>query len=259
MEMINNLKRNNVKNKLHLEWLLPMLLHPGKTLQTILSDEKPNWLTPLLGLSLLGIIEAVVSGPIKKMAIQMGSNLPPDFEYYSAEQQQQFMNAQASQTSPLFLYVFPVLSSLAVIWISWFLLKSILHLSLTLSGSRGKSVLSSNLVGWASVPLMLRSLVRIFALLISQSLISARGLSGLVDVSTGAGMFFSSLLALIDIYFIWQVILILLGSEKISGLSRSKAWTAAILSVLILMLLMALPGFLSAKLSGLSLTRMFYF
>lgn len=259
MEENNNARKNSLKSKLHPEWLLPMLMRPKKTLQMILSDEKPKWLTPLLGLSLLGMIEVVVSGPIKKLAIQMGANLPPDFEYYSAEQQQQFMNAQASQTSPLFLYIFPILTTMAVIWISWFLLKSLLHLSLTLAGSRGKSVLSSNLVGWASVPLMLRSIVRILALLISQSLISARGLSGLVNAANGAGMFFAALLALVDIYFIWQVVLILLGTEQISGLPRSKAWGAAIVSVLILMLLMALPGFLSARMSGLSLSRMFYF
>lgn len=259
MEENNIAKSNNHKNKLHFEWLLPIILHPKKTLQAIVSEEKPNWLTPLLGLSVLGIIEAIIAGPIKRLAIEMGTNLPPDFQYYSAEQQQQFMNAQASQTSPLFLYVFPILGSLAVIWISWFLLKSLLHLSLTLSGSRSKSVLSANLVGWAGVPLMLRSIVRILAMLFSRTLITSHGLSGLVAGATGAGMFFSALLGLVDLYFIWQVILILIGAEQISGLTRKKAWLAAIIAVVIFMLIMALPGFLSAKLSGISFTQMFYF
>lgn len=259
MEENNRTRQNNHKNKIHFEWILPILYRPRKTLAAVLAEDKPNWLTPLLGLSILGIVEAVVAGPIKKLAIQMGTNLPPDFQYYSAEQQQQFLNAQASQTSPLFLYVFPILGALAAIWITWFLFKSLLHLSLTLSGSRGKSVLSSNLVGWSTVPLMLRSVVHILAMLFSHSLITSRGLSGLVDASNGAGMFFSALLGLIDLYFIWQVILVLLGSVQVSGLTRSKAWIASGIAILILLLILALPGFISARMSGISFTRMFFF
>jgi len=66
------------------------------------------------------------------------------------------------------------------------------------------------------------------------------------------------LLALIDLYFIWQVVLILIGSEKISSLPRLKAWGAALVAVVILLLLQALPAFIGMQLNGLSFTRMFF-
>lgn len=245
-------------NTLHFDWLLRFLVRPKKTLDMILGEEKANWQTPLLVLAIAGILESFAAGPIKKAAIEMGANLPPGYEYYSPEQQQQFMQAQASQSSPLFLYIFPILGMLLGILITWFLLRSLLHLSLTLAGSRGKSILSGNLAAWSTLPLAIRSLVRFAAMLATKSLISAKGLSGLITPATSAGHFTSALLALIDLYFIWQVVLILIGSEKISSLPRIKAWGASLVAIAILLLLQALPGFLSGKLSGLSMTRMFF-
>jgi len=94
------------------------------------------------------------------------------------------MQAQASQSSPLFLYVFPILGLLLGILVTWFLLRSLLHLSLTLAGSRGKSILSGNLAGWSTMPLIFRSLVRIVAMLTTKTAISAKGLSGLITSTT---------------------------------------------------------------------------
>lgn len=258
MDTTNNVTLAKPRNRLRLEWLPQLVIKPKKTLEMILGENRSNWQTPLLILAIAGMLEAFVAGPIKKAAIEMGTNLPPGFEYYSPEQQQQFMQAQASQSSPLFLYVFPILGLLLGILISWFLLRSLLHLSLTLAGSRGKSVLSGNLAAWSTMPLIFRSLVRIIAMLATKSVISAKGLSGLVIASTGAGHFLAAFLALIDLYFIWQVVLILIGSEKISALPRVKAWGASLAAIVILLLLQALPGFLSAQLSGLSMTRMFF-
>lgn len=258
MDTTNNVTLVKPVNRLHLDWLLKLAIRPKKTLEQILSGNKANWQTPLLVLAVADMLEAIVAGPIKKAAIEMGTNLPPGFEYYSPEQQQQFMQAQASQSSMLFLYVFPILGLLLGILISWFLLRSLLHLSLTLAGSREKSMLSGNLAAWSTMPLIFRSLVRIIAMLATRSVISAKGLSGLVTASNGAGQFLAAFMALIDLYFIWQVVLILIGSEKISALPRLKAWGASLVAIVILLLLQALPGFLSAQLSGLSMTRMFF-
>jgi len=246
------------KNKLRFDWLTQILVKPKRTLDAILDEPKPNGLTPLLALGVIGFIEILVAGPIKKLAIQMGTNVPPGFEYYSPEQQQQFLQAQASQTSPLFLYVFPTLGLIIGILLTWFLLRSILHLSLTMAGSRGKSLLSGNLAAWSFTPLILRSVVRSIAMLATKSTISVTGLSSLITPTNGLGQFAYAFLALIDIFLLWQVVLVFIGSEKISNLHRSKAWGVSALAFFILLLLLALPGFIGAQLSGLSFTRMFF-
>ena len=50
---------------------------------------------------MLIILSVMIAAPIQRNIIQMGMNIPDDFQYYSEEQQTQFMNAQANRTSPL--------------------------------------------------------------------------------------------------------------------------------------------------------------
>ncbi len=259
-ETILEPKNNKKKITFHFEWVLPSFVKPKSTLHTITKQEKSVWLTPLLVLSALIVIAVLISAPIQRNIIQMGMNIPENFQYFSAEQQAQFMSAQANRTSPLFLYVFPILTRVGGLWISWFLLSSLLHLSLTLSGSRAANTRSYNLAGWSFLPIGLRVVVQIVAMLISQSVISAPGLSGFVAADAkGVAAFFGALLGLIDIFFVWQVVLLFLGSIPLSGLAKSKAWTATGISVFILMLLQSIPGFLSQALSGLSMSTPFYF
>ena len=129
------LKLHEKKQNWHFDWLLSLLIKPRATVRAINEQQKNIWLTPLLFISVLSILVVLVAAPIRRNTIQMGLTTPPDFQYYSPEQQAQFYTAQATQTSPLFLYVFPVVFGLVSIWLSWFLLSSILHLVLTLTGS----------------------------------------------------------------------------------------------------------------------------
>lgn len=257
---VTDIKEKPKKNQFHFEWILPVIFRPRKTVETITSQEKPVWLTPLLVVSVLIILATLVAGPIKRNIIQMGLNTPENFQYYSAEQQAQFMSAQANRTSPLFLYVFPIATSLAGLWVSWFLLSSLLHLSLTLAGSRAQNIRSYNLAGWSLLPIGVRYLVRIVAMLVTKTVISNPGLSGFITGDLkGFTAFAAALLGLIDLYFIWQIILLLVGVRPLSGLKRSKAWMATAVSLLILVLLQAVPGFLSSALGGLTTSTPFFF
>ena len=133
---VNSNGKKSRKIPLRFEWVLPLFIKPRKTISTIVEQDKPAWLTPLLILSALLLITVLVSGPIRLQQIQSGATLPQDFQYYSEADQQKFLTAQATQSSPLFVYVFPFLSGMLKLWISWFLLGSLLYLSLTLAGSK---------------------------------------------------------------------------------------------------------------------------
>lgn len=259
MALNHNGTKNN-KQTLNFKWILPLFTKPMKTTGEIVAQEKPVWLTPLLILSVLALVVVLVAAPIQRMQSQMGAELPPDFQYYSPEMQDQYFQAQSNQTSPLFVYVFPLLSGLLKIWIPWFLLSVILYLSLTLAGSRASSTRFYNLVSWAMLPFAVRMLVQIAVMLFSRSLLTAPGLAGFIDSETsGASAYFRSLLGFIDIYFILQVILLILGAVQLSGLTRTKAVAATLISLFILLFLSAIPGLLSSALSGLSLRGGFYF
>jgi hypothetical protein len=253
-------QKNGKKNSLHFDWLLPTLFRPRSTIQNIVASDKSSWLSPLLVVSFLIILATLIAAPIRRNVIQMGLAVPVDFQYYSTEQQTAFLEAQASQTSPLFLYVFPILIGLASLWAAWFILSSMLHLSLTLTGSRASSIRSFNLAGWSFLPLAIRQLVRILAMIFSKTLIASPGLSGFIPAdASGIASYFGAILGLVDIFFIWQIILLMIGVLPLSGLTKRKAWVATGISLFILVLLQALPGFISNALGGLSLTRPFFF
>ena len=136
-----NAKTNlSEKNRFHLGWVIPTILHPKRTIEEIVKKDKSVWLTPLVLISILVVIAGLVGGPIRKNAIISGATQSVDFQYLSTDQQTQFKNAQATQSSALFTFVFPIVESLLGLWFSWFILSSLLHLSLTLSGSRASTV-----------------------------------------------------------------------------------------------------------------------
>lgn len=237
--------------KFHWEWVFPLFFKPRATLEKVSSQEKGVWLTPLLILCTLAVIAVLVAGPIRQQAALSGGNLPADFQYWLQEEQDRYLASQASMNGPVSLYVFPALGALAGIFIRWFLLGSVLHLILTLAGSRSSNTSALNLVGWASLPLALRSVVQIIGMLTSRSLISKPGLSGFAAAdATGAAAFFGAALALVDLYLIWQIILLLVGVVPMSRLAKGKAWVLTLVAVLILLALSALPGFISASLRG---------
>ncbi len=241
-------------------WLPGILFHPRKTISKILAEEKAVWQTPLIVISILVILAVVVAAPLQRVSIQSGAELPENFQYWSVEQQNAFMQSQAMQTSPLFLYIFPILERLAGFWLIWLLMSSILHLSITLSGSRTSRQVVSNFVGWAMAPFAVRLLVEIIVVLTTHKLIDNPGLSSLIAADAkGFSIFLRGLLANLDLYFVWHVILLLLGGVPLSGLSKSKANEATLIAALMMLVLMGVPALLSSALSGLSTSSGFYF
>jgi len=260
LELATDLSNDEKPRRLHFEWVLPLFFRPARTLKTVVERDHPVWQTPLLILSVLAILVVLVGAPIRTQLSQQVGELPPDFQYWPPDQQEQYFASQANKANPLFIYLFPALGALIGIWLSWFLFGSILHLALTLSGSRGTSRQAINLVAWASLPFAIRSIVTLLAILINKRLIEAAGVSGFIAADAqGFASFMRVLLAFVDIYLIWQVILLMVGSLPLTGLSRGKAWTAVLISVLLMLVLQTVPGYVSSLLSGLEITRGIFF
>ena len=222
--------------------------------------KKARWLliSALLVLSILAILVILVGGQPRIIQAQTNVELPQDFQYWPPEMQQEYLDNQANKTNALYIYIFPALGALAGVWILWFLLGSILHLALTLAGSRGSNTSALNLVAWASLPFAIRYIVQAFAIMSSKQLIAAPGLSGFLAADgNGFMIFLRGVLAQIDLYLIWQVVLLLVGVLPMTGLARAKAWTSVLASVLIILALAALPGLVVSQLGGLSTTPNF--
>lgn len=243
------------------KWLFQILFLPGRTMSAIAKQERSVWAIPLILLTLLTIAHVLVAAPLRQQeAMNNAGALPDNYQYMSPEQQEQYNQAQQSKSGTAMTTIFPGISALIGLWLGWFILGGVLHLVLTLLGSRSTTISAYNLVGWASLPFAIRLCVQIGAMLIDHRLISSPGISGFIaSDSSGIWMYVRVLLSMVDIYLIWQIILLVVGAASIPGLTRIKALGGVLSAVLVLLALSALPGFIFAQLSGLDVSRSFFF
>jgi len=246
--------------RLRFDWILPVLFRPKKAFATITDQNRAVWLTPLLLLSLAVILNVLVSGSAQASLTPVNQAPPPDFEYYSPEMQDQFYQAMQATTSPVFVYIFPLLTRLGGLWLGWLILGGGIHLLLTLLGGRGDTGVTMNITAWASLPLVLRDLVRATAVLISRQSIQNPGLSGFVtDGAGGWALFAAAFLSLVDLYFIWQIVLLILGAHQASELPLSKTILGVLVIVILVSGLRALIGFGVAQFGNMGASRPFFF
>ncbi len=246
----------------HLEWVLPTLTRPRETFRRIAAQSGGVWLTAILLLSLTAVLRVVVAGFIR-LADPMAGQItpPPDFQYWSPEQQAQYMQAMQATSGPVFVFVFPAIGSVLGVWIGWLIVSGMIHLVLTLQGGRASTQTTSNIVAWAALPFAVRDLVRIAAMLISNRTITYPGLSGFIAPdATGFSLFLAKLLALVDIYLIWHAALIVTGARAgDAGLSRVRTWGSVVAVLLLVLAMQALLGYLGAQVANMTIMRPFFF
>jgi hypothetical protein len=247
--------------RLHFNWIPDVLFRPREAFKRITSQTNGIWLTPLLIISLAVLVNVLVMGRLKQQAALMGEiTLPPDYQYYTPEQQAQYMQAAQATQGPVFVYVLPTLTSLLGVWFGWLLVGGLLHLITTLLGGRGSTGTSMNIVAWASIPFAIRAIVQILYMLIAQKIIINPGLSGFAPAGDSGWInFIGQLLKLIDVYIIWQIALIILGVRSATGLNLPKTTLVTILTILIILLLQAGLLYFASKLSSLTISRPFFF
>ena len=247
--------------RLLFKWIPAVFLYPRRAFQKIAAAQTATWLTPLLIISCLVLVNVLVNGRLKSQAALSGEiSYPPDYQYYTPEQQAQYTQALQSTQGPVFVYVLPALGSLIGVWIGWLVLGGILHLITTLLGGRGSTALSMNIVAWGSLPFALRALIQVIYMLVTQHIISNPGLSGFSPTGDSRWiLFIGELLRLIDIYVIWQILLLILGVRISTALNGAKSAAGVILAVLIILFLQSGLSYAASLLGNLTITRPFFF
>lgn len=245
----------------HFGLIFPALLQPRETFARIVAADRGLVSTPLFLLMLLAVLAAFIAGSIKEAIAASGQvTLPPGFEWYTPEQQAQFMQAMSATSGPVFLYVLPAVMAVLGVIAGWLVVGWLLHLLLTLMGGRASSRQTLNVVAWASLPFAVRHIVRIGAMLANDQLISHPGLSGFVSGEQGnAAIFAGALLALVDIYVVWHVFLLVTGVRSGDTLPAPKAWTAVLFTVVLVLIVRALPAVIAAQFGDVTVVRPFFF
>lgn len=253
-------KRQREKRNHHWGWVPRLFVKPRSTLARVNEQETAVWLAPMLILAVMVLLAVMFAAPIKRVNIQTGATIPEDFQWWSQERQQQFLQAQQNLTSPTFMYLFPLITGLAGYLFSWVICSSLLYLSLTLAGSRTTNQKVSNLIAWAMVPFALRELVKVIVIISSKRLVEDPGLSYLVaSDATGLMAWLRGILGQVDFYGLLFVIFLFLGAVSLSGLRANKAILATTVALVLVLVLVGLPSILSTVLSGMGGSGYYFF
>jgi hypothetical protein len=232
-----------------------VLLRPRHEFQRMTSETRATWLTPMILLTLTAALVVVLAGYQKTRAAMMGEvQLPPDWQYWTPEMQNNYMQAQQATQGATFIYIFPLVGALTSLWVGWLLLAALLHFGSTLLGGRGSMQGALNIVAWAGLPFVVRDLLRLIFMFSTGHTIASPGLSGFVTTSG----FISHLLTRADIFLIWNIILLVIGFAIADGLSRGKAVTGVLTVMLLVLLAQAGLGALTSGLGGLAIQRPFF-
>jgi hypothetical protein len=120
-----------------LAWIPGFFFKPRSRFASSITRGDALWLVPLTVLSVTTLIYVVARGWVGAHLAAMGETpLPVDWQYWTPEMQNQYMQGQQATQGPVFLYVIPALGALASLWIGWVLVGSLLRLTLTLFGGR---------------------------------------------------------------------------------------------------------------------------
>lgn len=232
-----------------------VLFRPRAAFSEMASEARAAWSTPMILLTITAALVVIVHGYLRTRAAMMGEiELPPDWQWWTPEMQDSYMQAQQLQQGPVYMYVMPLFGSLSGLWLGWLALAALLHLGSTLFGGRGTMQSALNVVAWASLPFALRDLLRAAYMLIAQHTITSPSLSGF---AAGGGLLYH-LLARTDLFLIWNFILLILGFAIVDALPRGKAFANTFIVVALVLLAQAGLAVLVSSLGSAAIQRPFF-
>jgi hypothetical protein len=239
--------------------LAGFLFSPRRVFAALPSEKGRAWLMPMLCLSLALLLRVAVGGFLQAQAAAMGElTLPRDWQWWTPEMQENYMRAVQATQGPTFVFIIPAALGLSGLWAGWAMMAGLLHLTSTLLGGRGSMSSALHVVAWAGLPLALRDLLRSGFMLAAGHPIASPGLSGFVAASDPAGIFLAQLLSNLDIFVIWQAVLLVLGFKIVDNLSAGKSATGILFVFVLLLLAQAGLGSLASRLGGMMITRPFF-
>jgi hypothetical protein len=217
-----------------------MIVRPRATLEYLNEHGGRAWWLPALLAVLLVVLPILVAAPItarqSREAVtavqeQRGEQWGAEM---SAEQQEQMEQAMSIASSPLLTVVFPTVGGAVVLVVGWLVWAGALYLAGLALGGRSAFGQMFRMVVWVWLPYALRGLLQTVYVLASGQLITNPGLSGLVQENRpiseivaappGLGqMLLVAFLSRIDLFLVWNLILLVIGVTVATRLPRRKA------------------------------------
>lgn len=246
---------SNPTRRFNMPRVFAVFFKPRAAFGEMASEARATWSTPMLLLTLTATLVVIVGGYFRTRAAMMGEVvLPPGWEWWTPEMQNNFMQAQQATQGPVFMYIMPLVGALAGLWLGWLVFAGLLHLGSTLLGGRGSMQGALNVVAWSYLPFAVRDLLRVVFMLIAGHTISSPGLSGFA----GGSSLLAQILERTDIFLIWNIILLMIGFSVLDGLPKGRSLAIVLIVVALVLLAQAGLSMLGSGLGGSPVQRPFF-
>jgi hypothetical protein len=242
-----------------LRLLWGIIVRPRAMLEYLREHGARTWWVPALLTVFLVVLPIVVAAPItaqqarEAMLVtqeQLGERQGMEL---SAEQKAQMESMAAS---PLIIVVFPAILGVVGQVVGWLVWAGALYLAGIVLGGRSTFGQMFRMVAWTWLPHALRGLLQTVYILASGELIANPGLSGLVQDGRSTAevvaappslnhMLLVAFLSKVDLFLIWNLILLLIGVLVVTRLPRGKAVLATLGVWILLTALSLVPVLIS--------------
>src|SRR5262245_42763502 len=127
--MAEAISERPVGRRFDIQRVFAALFRPRQAFEVIKAEARSSWWTPMLILSAVSLVVVLVSGYLRTQAAMQGEiPLPPGWEYWTPDMQNNYMQAQQLNQGGVVMYVFPLVSAWERLWIGWAVLAGLLHL-----------------------------------------------------------------------------------------------------------------------------------
>ncbi len=237
-----------------LRLLWGMIVRPRATLEYLRERGGRAWWLPALLAVILAILPILVAAPITaQQSREAVAAVQEQFgREISAEEQAQMEQAMSIAASPLITTVFPAVGGVVMLAVGWLVWAGALYLAGMALGGRSTFGQMFCMVVWAWLPYALRGVFQTVYIMASGQIIANPGLSGLVQETRPIGeiiaapprlgqMVLVAFLSRIDLFLIWNLILLVVGVTVATRLPRRKAALVTLGVWLLLTTLSLLP------------------
>jgi len=240
----------NTEEKMNvLKLLVSIIDRPAVTMSYV--GKKPGWawVTPafmvLVGLVVFSVVTAPLTSELAlRQAQQQMASLPPQQVEQAASQIERF-------TSPPVIAGFSIVGGLVTLAVLWLLGAGVLYFLGLVAGGEANFAQSFAILAWSWLPYSLRNLILAAYVAYKGQMINL-GLSFLVatgDQIKDAANWLYVLLAQFDLFYLWHLVLVIVGLAAVGRFSKTKATIVGLIYLAVTMALSLVPTLVGSMLS----------
>lgn len=252
------------RSLLSLAW--DLIRRPKTAFRYLRENGGRSWIVVALIVLAFTLLPVIVAAPITAREAEEAIRIALEQQAEAGQTISPEMEQQATQfsTSPIFTVVFPSIGGIIGLALTWLVWSGALHLLSTMLGGAESFKQMWQAVVWSWLPIALRGLLQTVTILVSGKTIKYPGLSGLVmreragqstaellaNLPSTGELVASSLLSRIDLFAVWNLVLLVLAVMVTARISGRKATLIVIGVWVVLALLGLIPVLLSSAFSS---------